>query len=122
VKKPACLTLLLCGVLRTGRVAALGTCLSLWPWMFGLTGCSTGDGHSQSANQRIDDSRTAERVREALAAAPAYRFDGVKVTACDGVVRLNGVVHTGAQKQAAGELAWKVEGVQEVVNNLVLKE
>ena len=118
---------------------ALITCLSAWPLIVGLTGCagdrynqSTGYhfddklaaefGYHQSTGQRIEDSRMAERVREALAAGADYRYDGVQVAAFKGVVQLSGFVNTTAQKNAAGEAASKVEGVKEVVNNITVKE
>jgi hyperosmotically inducible protein len=89
--------------------------------MVGLTGCAAGR-YNQSADQRIEDSRMAERVREALAAGGDYRYDGVKVTTGDGVVRLSGFVGTSAQRNRAGEITGKVAGVKEVVNNLTVKE
>ena len=71
----------------------------------------------------MEDRRTAERVREALAAATAdYKYDGVKVMARDGCVQLSGFVKTDAQKTRAGEAARRVEGVNRVENNLVVKD
>ena len=107
--------------------------------MVGLTGCagdrynpSTGHriddnpiaerGNDQSTDQRIEDSRTAERVREALAAGADYRYDGVKVIASNGVVQLSGFVNTSAQRNSAGEVASKVVGVKSVENNLTVKD
>ena len=121
------------------KVLALITCLSALPLMVGLTGCagdrynqSTGHriddnrtaepGYNQITDQRIEDSRTAERVREALAAGADYKYDGVKVAACNGVVQLSGFVNTSAQRNSAGEVASKVVGVKSVENNLTVKE
>ena len=109
------------------------------PLMVGLTGCA-GDRYNQSTghpvdgnrtadaddNQitdpRIEDRRTAARVRESLAAAPQYKFDGVKVMVGDGVVQLSGFVNTNAQRDRAGEVASKIVGVMSVENNLTVKE
>ena len=66
--------------------------------------------------------RTAERVREALAAGADYKYDGVKVIACNGVVQLSGFVNTSAQRNNAGEVTSKVVGVKSVENNLMVKE
>jgi osmotically-inducible protein OsmY len=66
----------------------------------------------------LEDSRTAERVRETLAAGPDYKYDGVKVIVVDGVVRLSGTVDTPARKSRAGELAGQVMGVRRVENGL----
>jgi osmotically-inducible protein OsmY len=100
---------------------ALITCLSALPLVIGLTGCA-GDRYNQSTDPRIEDSRTAERVREALAAGADYKYDGVQVTAFKGVVRLSGFVNTSAQRNGAGEVAGKVVGVKSVENNLTVKE
>jgi hypothetical protein len=121
------------------KVLALIACLSALPLLVGLMGCavnrctqSTGHpiddnhmaerGYNQSTDQGIEDSRTAERVREALAAGADYKYDGVKVIACNGVVQLSGFVNTRAQKNAAGEAASKVVGVKDVVNSITVKE
>ena len=71
------------------------TCLSALPLMVGLTAC-TGDRYNQRTDQSMEDSRTAERVREARAAGDEYKYDGVKVVAGDGVVQLSGFVNTRA--------------------------
>lgn len=89
--------------------------------MVGLTGCA-GDRYNQSTDQRVEDSRTSERVREALAAAPQYKFDGVQIAASNGVVQLSGYVNTSAQRTRAGEVASKVVGVRTVENNLKIKD
>jgi osmotically-inducible protein OsmY len=79
-------------------------------------------GDNQSTDQRIEDSRTAERVREALAAGADYRYDGVKVIACNGVVELTGFVNTGAHRNSAGEITSKVLGVKGVENKLTVRD
>jgi len=107
--------------------------------MVGLTGCA-GDryhqstapgiednpraerGQIQSTDQHMEDSRTAARVREALAAGADYKYDEVKVLASNGVVQLSGYVNTSARKNAAGEIASKVVGVKDVVNSITVKE
>ena len=121
------------------RVLTLITCLSALPLIVGLMGCasdrfkqSTGHrnndnreaepGYNQITDQRVEDSRTAERVREALAAAPQYKFDGIGVAAGNGVVQLSGFVNTSAQKNRAGEIASKVAGVKSVENNVTVRE
>lgn len=79
-------------------------------------------GDNQITDQRVEDSRTAERVREALAAAPQYKFDGVQVAASNGVVQLSSFVNTSAQRTRAGEVAGKVVGVKSVENNLTIRD
>lgn len=106
--------------------------------MVGLTGCAgdpshqsagqpvddhrTADrGYNQTTDQGIEDSRTAARVREALAAGVDYKYDGVIATAFEGIVQLSGSVNTSAQRKSAGEIASKVGGVKSVENNLTVK-
>jgi osmotically-inducible protein OsmY len=103
------------------KVFGLIACLSASTWAVVLTGCA-GDRYNRSTDQRIEDSRTAERVREALAAGADYRYDGVKVIACNGVVELSGFVNTGAHKNSAGEVTSKVVGVKGVENNLTIRD
>ena len=124
------------GMAKTSvKALALITCLSTLPLMVGLTGCAgerythridedrTADrDYNQSTDQRIEDSRTAERVREALAAGADYKYDGVKVAASNGVVQLSGFVNTSAQRNSAREVTSKVVGVKSVENNLTVKE
>jgi hyperosmotically inducible protein len=79
-------------------------------------------GYNHITDQRIEDSRTAERVREALAASADYKYDGVKVTACGGVVQLSGFVNTSAQRNSAVEAAGKVLGAKSVENKVTVKD
>ena len=103
------------------KILALIACFGAMPLVGGLTGCA-GDRYNQSTGQRIDDNRTAERVRDALAHDPQYKYDGVSVVAFKGVVQLSGFVNTKAQKHNAGDLAKKVEGVRELENNITVKQ
>jgi osmotically-inducible protein OsmY len=121
------------------RVLGLIARFSALPLVAGLAGCASGPynqsshhpidnnrtkepGYSQSSDQHIEDSRTAERVREALAARADYRYDGVQVAAIKGVVQLSGFVNTRAHKNTAGEVASKVMGVKDVLNDVTVKE
>ena len=75
----------------------------------------------QTRTKGIEDSRTAERVRETLAAGADYKYDAVKVTASTGVVQLSGFVNTSAQRNTAAAVASNVVGVTRVENNFRLK-
>ena len=89
---------------KTLKALALMACLGALPLVVGLTGCA-GDRYNESTGQRIDDDRTAERVKDALAHDPEYKYDGINVVAFKGVVQLSGFVNTRAQKNSAGDLA-----------------
>jgi len=124
--------------LLPGALAGIA-CLCALPAMVGLAGCASerhnprtgqqisGDRTAESSSgqitdQRVEDSRTAGRVREALAAGSEYKHEGVKVIACNGVVQLSGFVNTSTQRDTAGEVARKVVGVKAVENNLAVRD
>jgi hyperosmotically inducible periplasmic protein len=106
---------------KTLRALALVACLGALPLMVGVTGCAS-DRYNQSSSQRIDDNRTADRVKDALAHDPEYKYDGINVAVFKGVVQLSGFVNTRAQKSSAGDLARKVQGVRELENNITVKD
>jgi osmotically-inducible protein OsmY len=90
--------------------------------LLGVTGCATGGRYNQSTGERIDDHGTSSRVREALADDSQYKYGGVNVETLKGTVQLSGFVNSRDQKNRAGDLARKVTGVKEVVNNITVKE
>ena len=87
----------------------------------GLTGCA-GDRYTQSTGEMIDDKGESSRVKSALSADTQFKYDDVKVQTFKGVVQLSGFVNSRDQKNRAGDLARKVEGVKEVQNNITVKE
>ena len=120
------------------KVLAVITCLSaLLLITGGLTGCaadrnpqSTGRfedlhaaerGDNRTAEHRMEDTRMAERIREALTAGVDYKYDGVKVLAAEGRVQLSGFVKTSAQRDNAREVASRIVGVTSVENNLAVE-
>ena len=111
---------------NTGKtLTMLGIVISLGalPLLLGVTGCTTpGSRYEQSSGERIDDHSTSYRVRAALADDSQYKYDGVNVETFKGVVQLSGFVNTRDQKNRAGDLARKVKGVNDVENNITVKE
>jgi osmotically-inducible protein OsmY len=87
----------------------------------GLTGCA-GDRYTQSTGERIDDKGDSTRVRSALNEDTQYKYEDVKVQTFKGVVQLSGFVNSRDQKNRAGDLAKKVQGVKDVENNITVKE
>ena len=106
---------------KTLKTLALIACLGALPLVVGLTGCAT-DRYNQSSGERIDDNRTADRVKEALAHDPEYKYDGINVVVFKGVAQLSGFVNTRAQKSRAGDLAKHVQGVRQLENNITVKD
>ena len=111
--------------INSGRaLKAFGLILSLGtlPLLMGVTGCTTGSRYEQSTGERIDDHGTSSRVRGALSDDTQYKYESVSVETFKGTVQLSGFVNSRDQKNRAGELAKRVMGVREVVNNITLKE
>src|SRR3954467_12314126 len=100
-----------------GLIIALGAL----PLVGGLTGCA-GGRYTQSTGERIDDSGDSSRVKKALAADTQYKYEDVNVETFKGVVQLSGFVNSRDQKNRAGDLAKKVQGIKEVKNNITVKE
>jgi hyperosmotically inducible periplasmic protein len=106
---------------KTLKTLALIACLGALPLVVGLTGCAS-DRYNQSSGERIDDNRTADRVKDALARDPEYKYDGVNVVVFKGVAQLSGFVATRAQRSNAGDIARRVQGVRELENNITVKD
>ena len=103
------------------NTAGLVLTLSAVALFGGLTGCA-GDRYTQSTGERIDDSADSSRVRKALAADTEYKYGAVEVRTFKGVVQLSGFVNSRDQKNRAGDLARRVEGIRSVENNITVKE
>jgi hyperosmotically inducible periplasmic protein len=76
----------------------------------------------RSAGQAVDDKDLEHRVQDALSNSPEYKFDEVEVNVSQGVVQLSGFVNTSDQKSKASDTAKGVAGVNEVNNNITVKD
>jgi hyperosmotically inducible periplasmic protein len=84
-----------------------------------ITVKSDGD---RSTGEYVDDKSLTARVDSALGDNPDYKFEEVNVTALRGTIQLSGFVNTADQKTKAGEIATHIQGVQNVVNNITVKD
>jgi len=90
--------------------------------MFALTGCEMLNHHGdRTMGRALDDKTITSTVKHDLNREPVYKFGDVDVKTFDGVVQLSGFVDTNEQKQRAGDIAQRAEGVTQVVNNITLK-
>jgi osmotically-inducible protein OsmY len=101
-----------------GLILALGA----MPMLLGVNGCTTSSRYNQSTGDRIEDQGTSARVMMALAEDTQYKYGAVNVETLKGTVQLSGFVNSRDEKNRAGDLAEKVTGVREVVNNITVKE
>ena len=85
--------------------------------LVGLTaGCTTMTG--KTARQNVDDTTITAMVKEKLAVEKVSTLTKIDVDTNKGTVYLTGNVETQELKTKAANIAWKVDGVHEVVNNL----
>jgi osmotically-inducible protein OsmY len=87
-----------------------------------LTSGCAGDRYHQSTGEHIDDKATSMRVKSALGDDAQYKYPMVEVKTFKGTVQLSGFVNTRDQKNRAGDVAKRVEGVHNVENNITVKE
>jgi osmotically-inducible protein OsmY len=82
--------------------------------VLGLAGCATNGG----GNTYFDDAMVTARVKKAIYNEPSLKVADISVTTDSSVVALEGSVKTRAERNKAGEVARKVEGVKRVKNEL----
>jgi osmotically-inducible protein OsmY len=78
----------------------------------------TAGGTGEAATAKISDEEIAERVREDLFWDSRVDEEGLQVQVFDHAVTLRGEVSSTYSREVAEEIAWSVEGVVTVVNNL----
>ena len=85
--------------------------------LFGMmSACTSLTG--ETLGQNIDDTTLSTSVKTKLAAEKLGTLTRIDVDTYNGVVSLNGIVPTPADKARAEEIARSVEGVKKVINNL----
>jgi len=93
-----------------------GKVLAALALVFTMAGCQAMTG--KTAGRNVDDATITASVKSKLAGDRVSSLTRVDVDTNNGVVSLNGVVESPAQKARAQELASQVNGVSKVVNNL----
>jgi hyperosmotically inducible periplasmic protein len=74
-----------------------------------------------SMGVKLDDAAVTAKVKAALIDNPATKARQINVDTSHGVVQLNGMVDSAAEKQAAADSAKMVMGVASVDNNLEVR-
>src|SRR5207237_9093150 len=93
---------------RHRRVALLLLCVA-------LGGCSLA---GRTFGTYVDDKGITGSVRRGLVTEHWRSFRGVTVNTYEGTVYLSGEVDTATQKSGAEAAAWRVDGVEQVRNDL----
>ena len=92
--------------------------LALALLLLGCSGCSLA---GRTLGGYVDDARVRHAVKRRLTGDGVAR-QGVKVDTFGGTVYLSGEVETAVQKSDAEIAAWQIEGVEQVVNDLVVRQ
>lgn len=82
--------------------------------------CSAIEGR-QTAGQYVDDAAISTKVRAAFVADDNLKARQISVETFNRTVQLSGFVDSSAEKSRATDVARKVEGVQSVKNDLVVR-
>jgi len=85
-----------------------------------FVGCA-GDRYHRSTGMYIDDKALTAKVKTDLFSDPDVKGSEVKIEVYGGKVQLAGFCDTQHQKDRAGEIARRVNGVQWVKNDLIVK-
>jgi len=82
--------------------------------------CSAIDGR-QTAGQYVDDASITTKVKAAFVADDKLKARQISVETFNRTVQLSGFVDSSAEKTMATNVARKVDGVQSVKNDLVVR-
>jgi len=106
---------------RTTKVLGLVISLCALPLLINVTGCATS-GYEQNTRESVADRGISSRVRAVLGQDTQYKYGKVRVETFNGTVQLSGSVNSMDQKYRAGEIASRLDGVREVVNDITVSE
>ena len=85
-------------------------------------GCSTTSSQKgEAAGQYVDDSVLTAKAKAAIINEMALKTFQINVETYQGTVQLSGFVDTAENKQKAGDVVRRVQGVKEVKNDLIVK-
>lgn len=98
------------------RIGAVG----LLVLVVGVAGCSSTKSE-RTMTGKWHDKATVRNVEKELAKDPLFKYPNVDVTAYQGNVQLTGFVSTEEQRLQAAQSAARVPGVNQVVNQIMIK-
>jgi osmotically-inducible protein OsmY len=104
-------------MLNKFRTVRLLTCLAIAP---AYLGCASTQKH-ESTGEYVDDSVLTTKVKAAILDESSLKSMQINVKTFKGVVQLSGFVDSAEHVARAGQVAARVQGVEEVKNNLIAK-
>ena len=99
---------------------ALATTLTVLALGTAATGCAVSRGQ-QSVGAYVDDSAITAAVKARFVDNKNVDATSIKVETLNGTVMLSGFAKSGAERTVAESLAWKVNGVKEVKNEIAVR-
>jgi osmotically-inducible protein OsmY len=84
------------------------------------SGCAVTRGQ-ESAGAYVDDTAITTAVKARFVENKTVDASSISVETLKGTVMLSGFAKSGAEKTAAETLAWKVEGVRAVKNEIAVR-
>ena len=85
-----------------------------------ITACSSTPNR-ESAGERVDDSLITSKIKTKFVGDPAVKVMDIKVETFKGVVQLSGFANNQTEIDRAGQIAYTVNGVEAVRNDIRLK-
>ncbi len=89
--------------------------------LFMVSGCVSNSQTGSKVGTYLSDTALTTKVKTALVDQKGLEGLSIHVNSYKGVVQLSGFVDTDVEKELAGQIARNVDGVSEVVNNLIVK-
>jgi hyperosmotically inducible periplasmic protein len=89
--------------------------------LLGLAGCASLGKVGKDSRAFLDDAAITARVKSAFFNEPALKVLAISVKTDRKVVELSGAVKSRAERARAAEVAWNVEGVKRVKNELKVR-
>lgn len=98
----------------------LATTLTVLTLAAATTGCAVQRGQ-QSVGAYVDDAAITAAVKARFVDNKSVDASSITVETLNGTVLLSGFAKSGAERTVAESLAWKVSGVKEVKNEIVVR-
>lgn len=70
--------------------------------------------------KKIDDTRIVASIKSQLIRSMKTTAESIKVKSINGIVTLDGLINVLSEKQNAERIAYKIDDVKEVINNLII--
>jgi osmotically-inducible protein OsmY len=89
--------------------------------LLGLAGCASLEKVGKDSRAFLDDAAITAKVKSAFFNEPSLKVLAISVKTDHKVVELSGSVKSRAERARAAEVAWNVEGVKRVKNELKVR-